>query len=308
MRRVQSNIFRIAKTLLPLRCFESLTVEQATKCRSMAPGGILRDLRDQLHSGKVAGCQWGHVDRQTGLPYDKDWYIMSTSQEVVNMMTSRRCQGISEEHFHIPYKCSGSTMCEGQTTAVTRRVMKFIAAQSILATSSSSFEDVRSEPARRSYESRRLHVPLNEGERSSWRQLDEQEKQEKQKCFAIVARLHELRGHSEMRALIEALLSEGAHPTILAAAKHYHCSACDESKPRLLRPVYTSRLDVPGQHIGIDGLNGNIPLIIVIAEVYSFGIMRQGNVSFPLERRLMQEKDWVITLVWTFPGSCRMNG
>ena len=48
---------------------------------------------------------------------------------------------------------------------------------------------------------------------------------------------------------------EHAHPTIMAAAKLLRCSACEESKPKLSRPVTSDRVTAPAEYVGFDGFH-----------------------------------------------------
>ena len=68
---------------------------------------------------------------------------------------------------------------------------------------------------------------------------------EKRIATATVAKLHADLGHSSIRQMIGSLKLRKAHSSIVAAAKLYHCSACDESERRRLRPVTSGNVYSP---------------------------------------------------------------
>ena len=53
---------------------------------------------------------------------------------------------------------------------------------------------------------------------------------EKKIAEATVAKIHADLGHSSVRQMIGALRTRKAHPSIVVAAKLYHCSVCFESE------------------------------------------------------------------------------
>ena len=61
--------------------------------------------------------------------------------------------------------------------------------------------------------------------------------EEKETATSIVSRPHVEFGHCDPRGMIDSLRREQAASLIIAAVKKIHCSACDGSERRRLRPV-----------------------------------------------------------------------
>ena len=59
--------------------------------------------------------------------------------------------------------------------------------------------------------------------------------EEREVCNALVHRLHRELKHSDIRGMVDSLRQNHAHPTVLAAAKLMHCTACQESARMLSR-------------------------------------------------------------------------
>ena len=91
--------------------------------------------------------------------------------------------------------------------------------------------------------------PPTQEEQQIWTALPEGEKEIAE---TTVAKLHADLGHSSVRQMIGALRTRKAHPSIVAAAKLYHCSACFESERRRLRPVVSGKVYAPGSHLAGD--------------------------------------------------------
>ena len=90
---------------------------------------------------------------------------------------------------------------------------------------------------------------LTIAENQIWKDLPEAERRI---ATATVAKLHADLGHSSIRQMIGSLRLRSAHPSIIAAAKLYHCSACYESERRRLRPVTSGNIYEPGSHLAGD--------------------------------------------------------
>ena len=90
---------------------------------------------------------------------------------------------------------------------------------------------------------------LTIGEQAVWDALPDVERKIDD---ATVAKLHSDLGHSSIRQMIGSLRTRKAHPSIIAAAKLYHCSACYESERRRLRPVTSGNIYAPGSHLAGD--------------------------------------------------------
>ena len=265
--RSQKNVLIAIKDLIVQPWCETLTVVQPARSEALGPRGHLKNLREQLHNGMIWGCQWNSVDLKTGLPFDKSWQIMSTSRDMVQMLTSRRCPGRSESHAHVP--CVSDHQAQNFPMPMVRKVVKYLMQEpqwALAGTSSSSssmpvesFRAAREAQAtgtRTGSDSHTPARPLTAEEQSAWDLLDEPERK---KCTAIVSHLHELRGHTDIRAMVDALSKEHAHPTIMAAAKLLRCSACEEAKPKLSRPVTSDRVTAPAEYVGFDGFQWKHP-------------------------------------------------
>ena len=69
------------------------------------------------------------------------------------------------------------------------------------------------------------------------RVLDLATEEERETARTILSRLHVELGHSDPRGMIDSLPRKHAHRLIIASAKKFSCSACEESQRRRLRPV-----------------------------------------------------------------------
>ena len=99
--------------------------------------------------------------------------------------------------------------------------------------------------------------PLTENEKIAWNALSPEEKEV---CDALVQRLHRELGHSDIRGMVDSLRQNRAHPTVLAAAKLMHCTACQESARMLYRPVTSGKVMEPGAVLQMDNFYWKHPL------------------------------------------------
>ena len=99
--------------------------------------------------------------------------------------------------------------------------------------------------------------PLTENEKIAWNALPPEEKEV---CAALVHRLHRELGHSDIRGMVDSLRQNRAHPTVLAAAKLMHCTACQESARMLSRPVTSGKVMEPGAVLQMDNYYWKHPL------------------------------------------------
>ena len=76
--------------------------------------------------------------------------------------------------------------------------------------------------------------------------------EEKKIAEATVGKLHADLGHSTVRLMIGTLRMRKAHPSIVVAAKRYHCSECFESERRRLRQIVSRGVYAPGSHLAGD--------------------------------------------------------
>ena len=99
--------------------------------------------------------------------------------------------------------------------------------------------------------------PLTENEKNAWNALSPEEKEV---CDALVHRLHRELGHSDIRGMVDSLRQNRAHPTVLAAAKLMHCTACHESARMLSRLVTSGKVMEPGAVLQMDNFYWKHPL------------------------------------------------
>ena len=59
-------------------------------------------------------------------------------------------------------------------------------------------------------------------------------------------------GIQDIRDMVDSLRQNRAHPTVLAAAKLMHCTACQESARMLSRPVTSGKVMEPGAVLQMD--------------------------------------------------------
>ena len=94
--------------------------------------------------------------------------------------------------------------------------------------------------------------PLTETEKNAWKALSPEEREV---CDALIHRLHRELGHSDIRGTVDSLRQNRAHPTVLAAAKLMHCTACQESARMSSRPVTSGKVMEPGAVLQMDNFN-----------------------------------------------------
>ena len=84
--------------------------------------------------------------------------------------------------------------------------------------------------------------------------------EERETARTIVSRLHVELGHSDPRGMIDSLRRKHAHRLIIAAAKKFSCSACEETQRRRLRPV-AARIHEPGTCLQGDPFEWKHPVL-----------------------------------------------
>ena len=82
--------------------------------------------------------------------------------------------------------------------------------------------------------------------------LDLATEEEQETARTIVSRLHVELGHSDPRGMIDSFRRKHSHRLIIAAAKKFSCSACEESQRRRLRPVAARVLHEPVTCLQVD--------------------------------------------------------
>ena len=110
--------------------------------------------------------------------------------------------------------------------------------------------------------------PLTETEKNAWNTLSPEEREV---CDALVHRLHRELGHSDIRGMVDSLRQNRAHPTVLAAAKLMHCTACQESARMLSRPVTSGTVMEPGAVLQMDNFYWKH-----LKEVHVKGLFKSG--------------------------------
>ena len=91
--------------------------------------------------------------------------------------------------------------------------------------------------------------------------LDLATEEERETARTIVSRLHVELGHSDPRGMFDSLRRKHAHRLIIAAAKKFSCSACEESQRRRLRPVAARVLHEPGTGLQVDQFEWRHPVL-----------------------------------------------
>ena len=91
--------------------------------------------------------------------------------------------------------------------------------------------------------------------------MDLATEEERETARTTVSRLHVELGHSDPRGMIDSLRRKDAHRLIIAAAKKFSCSACEESQRRRLRPVAARVLHEPGTCLQVDQFEWRHPVL-----------------------------------------------
>ena len=102
------------------------------------------------------------------------------------------------------------------------------------------------------------HGRLSEEEQ---RALDLATEVERETARSIVAHLHVELGHSDPRGMIDSLRRKDAQRLMIAAARKFSCSACEESQRLRLRPVAARVLHEPGTCLQIDQFEWRHPVL-----------------------------------------------
>ena len=156
-----------------------------------------------------------HSGRPTGCQWSglaagtlssKSWYFVCSHRRWSDLLCSRRCL-----HYH-PHQT-----LEKETLQYTSQLVKTV------------MKDA--------------HCRLNQEEQ---RALDLASEGERERARTMVSRLHVELGHPEPQGMIDSLRRKHAHRLIIATAKKFSCSACEESQRRRLRPIVARVLQEPG--------------------------------------------------------------
>ena len=91
--------------------------------------------------------------------------------------------------------------------------------------------------------------------------LDLATEEERETARTIVSRLHVELGHSDPRGMFDSLRRKHAHRLIIATARKFSCSACEESQRRRLRPVAARYLNEPGICLQVEQFEWRHPCV-----------------------------------------------
>ena len=188
-----------------------------------------------------------------GYPSSKAWYFICSSRRWADLLGARKCP---RDHFHVPLEGKDITLSAAYTKPLVRAVTSLALRQEPVP-AIPNFHQARSLAAPAMAEPEGTyptvtpdpHRQLTEVEQRLW---DQTEKTEKDRATAVIAKLHESMGHSDMRGLISSMKLRKVMPLVLTAAKLYHCSACEESLRRKLRPVAARAIYEPGECLQVD--------------------------------------------------------
>ena len=64
-------------------------LEQVWGSTSLGRGGVFSELKEQFHSGRKPGCQWGCL--ADGTLSSKSWYFICSHRRWSDLLCSRRC-------------------------------------------------------------------------------------------------------------------------------------------------------------------------------------------------------------------------
>ena len=90
---------------------------------------------------------------------------------------------------------------------------------------------------------------LNQKEQRAWN-LDSEEQRETART--MVSRSHVELGHSDPRGMIDSLRRKHAHKLVIATAKKFSCSACEENPRQRLHPDAARVPHEPGTCLQLD--------------------------------------------------------
>ena len=246
--------------------------------RAVRFGGCIHERLKGFHCAWVPACAWGLRTDSIGNA-EVAWRVVTSMRSVADLLVSRSC---NETHWHRsvaslshlrrrlmpivlrrPAPMELAELVAGATIkrrlrskqTIQRRLTKKLplSGNSLPQSSDPATEAVpdveehpivpvvleRTEPWR----------PLTENEKNAWNALSPEEKEV---CDALVHRLHRELGHSDIRSMVESLRQNRAHPTVLAAAKLMHCTACKDSARMLSRPVTSGKVMEPGAVLQMD--------------------------------------------------------
>ena len=92
--RVQMNILAVFLWLVKQDWCEAI-LEQMWGSTSLGRGGVFSELKEQFHSGRSPGCQWGSLT--DGMLSSKSWFFICSHRRWSDLLCSRRCL---HDHSH----------------------------------------------------------------------------------------------------------------------------------------------------------------------------------------------------------------
>ena len=258
--------------------------------RAVRFGGCIHERLKGFHCAWVPACAW--VLRTDSIGYaEGGWRVLTSMRSVADLLVSRSC---NDTHLHrsfegmFPPAASLSHLCRRLIPIVLRRPAPLELAELIAGATikrrlrskqtiqrriakkqplSGNSLPQSSDPATETFPDVEEHPivpdrmepwrPLTENEMNAWNALSQEEKEV---CDALVHRLHRELGHSDIRGMVDSLRQNRAHPTVLAAAKLMHCTACQESARMLSRPVTSGKVMEPGAVLQMDNFYWKHPL------------------------------------------------
>ena len=244
--------------------------------RAVRFGGCIHERLKGFHCSWVPACAWclrtdsiGHAEG--------GWRVVTSMRSVADLLVSRSC---NETHWHrsvegtFPPAASLSHLCRRLMPLVLRRPAPMELAELVAGATikrrlrskqtiqrrltrkqplSGNSLPQSSDPATETVPDVGEHPivpdrtepwrPLTANEKNAWNALSPEKKEV---CDALVHRLHRELGHSDIRGMVDSLRQNRAHPTMLAAAKLMHCTACQESARMLSRLVSSGKVMEPG--------------------------------------------------------------
>ena len=93
------------------------------------------------------------------------------------------------------------------------------------------------------------------------RAFDLASEEERETDRTMVSHLHVELDHSDPRGMIDSLRRKHAHRLIIATAKRFSCSACEESQRQRLHPVPARVLQEPGTRLQVDQFEWKHPVL-----------------------------------------------
>ena len=234
--RIQMNILVVFLWLVKQDWCEAI-LEQMWGSTSLGRGGAFSKLKEQFQSGRTPGCQWSNF--ADGTPSSKSWYFICSHRCWSDLLCSKRCL---HDHPHQTLEKETLQYTPQLVKTVAKEIMKVESSKPVtidskshlVAPAASKDYPVIQEDARRGL--------IEEEQRA----LDLATEEEREKARTTVSRLHVELG------MIDCLRRKHAHRLIIAAAKKFSCSACEESQRRRLRPVAARVLHEPGTCLLVD--------------------------------------------------------